>query len=131
MYKLFTSPRGYEDSSLGFAREINDRRDEFTVIKRNPGGFHGTILSKDFFGFAGHQKNATFGLGYRLPMKRNNNDSDLSRTAATANEEAVINDISWFVPDYTRNVIQQDLLNNHFVTKIPNGMSNIKRSVSF
>ena len=49
MDKLLTSPRLYEDSALGSAREITDRRDEYTVNKRNPGGFHGTISSKDIY----------------------------------------------------------------------------------
>ena len=51
-------------------------------------------------------------------MKRNFDETVLSRTAARANWEVVMNDIKWYVLHCTPSVIQQDLMKNHIVTKI-------------
>ena len=88
------------------------------VINRNPRRFHVRILFEYIFDFAEHQEKATIWLGYILAMKRNFDETVLSRTAATANWEVVMNDISWYVLHCTPSVIQQDLMKNHIVTKI-------------
>ena len=40
LYNILTSPRDYEDLSIGFTREIIIRAEERIAIKRNHGNFH-------------------------------------------------------------------------------------------
>ena len=63
-------------------------------------------------------------------MKRNFDETVLSRTAATANWEVVMNDISWYVLHCTPSVIQQDLMKNHIVTKITAELSYSEQQIT-
>ena len=63
-------------------------------------------------------------------MKRNFDETVLSRTAATANWEVVMNDISWYVLHCTQSVIQQDLMKNHIVTKITAELSYSEQQIT-
>ena len=51
MYKLLSSPREYNELSLGFARCITTRREEYTNKKFFEGIFHLRFLTKDVCGF--------------------------------------------------------------------------------
>ena len=128
--KLSSSHRDYKDSSIGLPRKTNYGRNKPTVIKRNPRRFHVRKLFENFFGFAEDQENATIWSGYKLAMKRDFDETVLSRTAATANWEVVINDTSWYVLHCTRSVIQQDLMKNHIVTKITTELSYIEQQIT-
>ena len=61
-------------------------------------------------------------------MKRNVDSALLSRAAATLDGKFVIKDIGFYVTHCTPSVIQLDLLNEHFISKVPIEMSHIKRS---
>ena len=54
----------------------------------------------DLFGFADQEK-VTYGLGYTLTLKRNNNNDPIIRTNATDAAKIVIKDIGWYIPHYT------------------------------
>ena len=71
MYKLITSSKYSDDLSIGFDRSRNRRRDELTANKIVKGKYRLKILLQDVFGFAEHQAKATYGLGYKLTLKRN------------------------------------------------------------
>ena len=45
-------------------------------------------------------------------MKRNNRDTVLTKTAATADGKTFLNYIRWYVPHSTLTVTQQSLLND-------------------
>ena len=63
MYKLITSSRCGDNLSIGFDLDCGSRRDELNNNKNIKGKYHFTIMLKDVFGFAEHQKKATDGLG--------------------------------------------------------------------
>ena len=62
MYKILTSSRGSDDSSIGFDRDRNRRQRELTKNKNTKDKYHVRIMLKEIFGFAEHQKK---GLGYK------------------------------------------------------------------
>ena len=49
----------------GFDRDRGGTRDELACNKNIKGKCHLGIMLKDVFGFAEHQENATYGLGYK------------------------------------------------------------------
>ena len=63
MYKLITTPKGCDDSSIGFDRDRTRRRNELTNNRNVKRKYHVRIFLKDVFGFAEHQEKATYGLG--------------------------------------------------------------------
>ena len=58
MYKLVTSSKGSDDSSIGFDRDRGRRQRELTINKTQKGKYHIRIYLKDIFGFAEYQKKA-------------------------------------------------------------------------
>ena len=90
---------------------------------------------KDVFGFAEHQDNFTYGLGYKLTLQRNSDYHVLSHPAQ-ANDAAnlalagrvFIDDISWYVPQYTLSISNQKLMLGHIVSKAPTYLTYIKSS---
>ena len=75
MYKLITSRIDSDDLSIGFDLSRNRRRDKLPQNKHAKCKYHLRILFKDVFGFAEHQKKATFGLRYKLTLTRNKDDA--------------------------------------------------------
>ena len=75
MYKLITSAEGSDDLSEGFDRDRNRRQREMTNNKNQKRRYHIRYCLKVFFGFAGHQERASFGLGYKLTLTRNSDYS--------------------------------------------------------
>ena len=72
MYKLLTSSKGSDDLSIGFDRDPTRRRNELTNNKNIKGKYHVRIYLKDIFAYAEYQQKATYGLGYKLTLTRNN-----------------------------------------------------------
>ena len=62
----------------GFEESQATRRQELTTNKTEKGTFFVRIKLKDLFGFA-DQENITYGLGYTLTLKRNNNNDPIIR----------------------------------------------------
>ena len=62
-------------------------------------------------------------------MKRNMDNSVLSRNAGTVDGKIDIKDISWFIHHYNPSVIIQDLFNQQILTKMPTEIPYIKRSL--
>ena len=79
MYKLLTRAKGSDDFSFGFDRNRGRRQRELTNNKNQKGKYHIRIDSKDIFGFAEHLEKATFGLGYKLTLTRNNDNCVLNK----------------------------------------------------
>ena len=68
------------------------------------------------FGFAAQDK-ITYGLGYTLTLKRNNNNDPIIRTAAVGAAKVVVKDISWYIPHYVHNIENQQLVHIQIITK--------------
>ena len=71
MHKLLTSQQTSQ-LMYGFEESANVRRQELTNNKTEKGTFFVRIKLMDIFGFADQEK-ITYGLGYTLNLKRNNN----------------------------------------------------------
>ena len=71
-------------------------------------------MLKDVFGFAEHQEKATYGLGYKLIV-----------TIA----DIKIDNIRWYVPNYTPSIPQQSILSEQILSKTPTKLRYIEQSV--
>ena len=98
---MSSSSRECNDLAIGFRRSINAREIELTINETTKGIYNFRIYLKDVFGFAEHQDNYTFGMGYRFSLQRNS-DKPLLGHPAQGNFEAnlalagrfIIDDIS-------------------------------------
>ena len=103
MYKLLTSTGDEYES--GFVRNQGNRdsqlKGDHIVAQR--GHVYMMIKMSDLFGFIKDLEKIIYGLGFKLLLKRNNNDRALFRVnanpGAVANDGNIeIRDISWCVP---------------------------------
>ena len=103
MYKLLTSTDDEYES--GFFRNIDNRnsqlKDDHVAAERVH--MYMMVKMRDLFGFVNDLKKIIYGLGFKLILKRNNNDRALYRInanpGAVANDANTnIRDISWCVP---------------------------------
>ena len=129
IYKIITTTKGCDDLSIGFHRHRTRRRNELTNNKIVKGKYHVRIYLKDVFGFAEHQEKATYGLGYKLTLTRNNDKAVLNKANATPDGKVIINAIEWYVPHYTASMSQQTVLSNQILNKTPTELQYIERSV--
>ena len=83
------------------------------------GKYQVRICLKNVFVFAENQEKATYGLGYKLTLTRNSDNSVLNRADATILGKVKINAIEWYVPHYTASMSQQAILSNEIVNRIP------------
>ena len=103
MYKLLTST--VDEYESGFVRNQGNRdsqlKGDHNAAERGP--MYMMIKMSDLFGFINDLENIIYGLGFKLILKRNNNDRALIRVNAGAdavgNDGNIdIRDISWCVP---------------------------------
>ena len=119
MNKLLTSTNDQYES--GFVRNQGNRDSELKGdhIAAKRGHMYMMIKMSDLFGFVNDLEKIIYGLGFKLILKRNNNDRALIRV--TAGADAVgndgnidIRDISWCVPSIdasidNRIIVQKNL----------------------
>ena len=129
MYKLLTSSKGSDDLTIGFDRDRNRRKREMTNNKNIKGKYLMRIYLKDIFGFAEHQEKATYGLGYKLTLTRNDDNAVLNKTNATVIGKIKSNIIEWYVPHYTASLKEQGILMQQITDKIPTDLRYVERSV--
>ena len=103
MYKLLTSTDDEYES--GFVRNQGNRDSQLKVdhIAAERGHMYMMIKMSDLFGFVNDLEKFIYGLGFKLILKRNNNDRALYRInanpGAVANDANIeIRDMSWCVP---------------------------------
>ena len=103
MYKLLTSTDDEYES--GFVRNIDNRDSQLKGdhIAAERGHMYMMIKMRDLFGFINDLEKIIYGLGFKLLLKRNNNDRALYRVnanpGAVANDGNIeIRDLSWCVP---------------------------------
>ena len=129
MYKLITTAIGCDDLSIGSDRNRDNRRNELTNNQNIKGKYHVRIYLKDVFRFAEHQEKATYGLGYKLTLTRNNDSAVLNKDNAIPLAKVKFSGIEWYVPHYTASMSQQTILSNQIVNKIPTEKQYIEKSV--
>ena len=129
MYKLLSSSKASDDLSIGFDRDRTRRRNELSNNKNIKGKYHVRIYLKDVFGFAEYQEKATYGLGYKLTLTRNNDNAVLNKANAINNGRVKINALEWHVPHYTPSIQQQSILSKQILNKTPTQIQYPERSV--
>ena len=97
MYKHLTSQQQTSQLMHGFEESSTIRRQELTNNKTEKGTFFVRTKLKDLFGFADQEK-ITYGLGYTLTLKRNNNNDVIIRGAEVDTAKVGVKDISWYIP---------------------------------
>ena len=128
MYKLITS-KNSNDSSIGFDRSRNRKKDSLALNKKINGKYYLRITLKDIFGLVECQEKATYGLGYKLTLTRNKNDAVLEKALSTAAARIKIDHIHWYVPHYTPSIQQQSILSKQILSRLPTGIRCVDRSV--
>ena len=103
IYKLLTSTGDEYES--GFVKNQGNRDSQLKGdhIAAQRGHMYMMIKMSDLFGFVNDLEKIIYGLGFKLLLKRNNNDTALYRVnanpGAVANDGNIeIKDISWCVP---------------------------------
>ena len=129
MYKLLTSSKGSDDLSIGFDRDRTRRRNELNNNKNIYGKYHVRIYLKNIFGYAEYQQKATFGLGNKLALTRNNDNVVLNKGNAINIGKIKINAIEWYVPHYTPSIQQQSILSKQVWNKTPTQIQYPERSI--
>ena len=129
MYKLLSSSKGSDDSSIGFDRDRGRRQRALTNNKTQKGNFHVRIYLKDVFGFAEYQEKGTYGLGYKLTLTRNTDNAVLNKANAINLGKIKINALEWYVPHYTPSMQQQSILSDQILNKKPTQIQYPERSV--
>ena len=129
IYKLLTSSRGNDDLSFGVDRDRNRRQRELTNNKTQKGKFLVRIYLKDVFGFSEYHDKGTYGLGYKLTLVGNTDNSVLNKDNAINNGKMKINAIEWYVPHYTPSMQQQSILSKQILNKTPTEIKYPERSV--
>ena len=80
------------------------------------------------FGFADQEK-TTYGLGYSLTLKRNNNNDPIIRDNGVDAAKTDIKDIAWYIPHYVPSMENQQLVLNQILDKDPTELYYIERTV--
>ena len=128
MHKLLTSTHQTSQLMYGFEESQATRRQELTNNKTEKGTFFVRIRLSDIFGFADKEK-ITYGLGYTLTLKRNNNNDPIIRDNGVDAAKINIKDISWYIPHYVPSLENQQLVMNQILDKDPTELYYIKRVV--
>ena len=129
MYKLITSARDTDDLSIRSDRDRNRRRNELIYDRNTKRKYHVRVMLMVMFGFAEHQEKATFGLGYKITIIRNNDKSVLNKADATIVDRIKINGFLWCMPHYTSSISNQATLCKQILSKVPTELQYVERSV--
>ena len=129
MYKLIASSKNSDDLSIGFHRNRYIRKDKLAQNKNVKGKNHVRILLKDVFGFAECQGKSTYGLGYKLTIKRNKDEAVFDKAGFSADARNKIDHIHWYVPHYTHSIQQQSTSSKQILSKTPTELKYVERSV--
>ena len=126
MYKLISSARDSDDLSIGLNLDRNRRRNELTNEKNIKGKLRVRLLPKDIFGFAEHHEKTTYGLGYKLTLAGNKENSVFQRAVVLAVARIKIAHIHWCVPRYTPSIQRQGILSKLILSKTPTELGYIE-----
>ena len=128
VHKLLTSNQQTSQLMYGFEESQATRRQELTNNKTEKGTFLVRIKLTDIFGFADQEK-ITYGLGYNLMLKRNNNNDPIIRDNGVDAAKINIKDISWYIPHYIPSMENQQLVMDQILDKDPTEIYYMERIV--
>ena len=129
MYKLLTSSKDSDYLSIGFDRNRGRRKNELTNNKTIKGKYHIRIYLKDIFGFAENQEKGTYGLGYKLTLTRNTDNTVLNEDNAVTNARVKINSLDWYAPHYSPNLEEYNKLMTQIKKNTPTQLIYMEKSV--
>ena len=129
MYKLLTSSKDGDDLSIGFDRNRERRKNELTNNKTIKGKYHIRIYLKDIFGYAEHQEKGTYGLGYKLTLTRNTDNTVLNKDNVVVNGRVKINSLDWYVAHFSPNLEEYTKLMTQIKKNSPTLLHYPERSV--
>ena len=99
--KLITSSKDSDNLSIGFDRSRNRRKDELARNKNVKVKLNLRNMLKDVFGSAECQEKATYGLGYKLTLRRTNDDAVIDKVGGFADARKKFDHMPWFIPHFT------------------------------
>ena len=76
------------------------------------------------------QEKATYGLGYKLTLKRNKDDAVIDKAACIAVPRSKNNHTHWYALLYTPSTQKQGIFSKQILSKTPNELRYFERSVS-
>ena len=82
----------------------------------------------DIFGFADQEK-ITYGLGYSLTLKRNNNNDPIFRDNGVDAAKINIKEFAWYIPHYVPSLENQQLVLDQILDKDPTELFYTERTV--
>ena len=129
MYKLITSSKDSDDLSTSFGQRRNRRRDELALNKNIKGKYHLRIMPKGVFGSAEHREKVTYGLDYKLTLRRNKDNAVIDKAVGIADARIEIDQIYWYVPHCTLSIQQQGFLFEQILSKTTTTLRYVERSV--
>ena len=80
------------------------------------------------FGYELDQEKARYGLGYKLSLTRNTDNSVLDEADATNNDKINIIGFEWYVPHYTPSMKQRKILSKQILGKLATALQDVERS---
>ena len=86
-------------------------------------------MLKDVFGFAECQEKANYDLGYKLTLTKNNDKAVIDKSKGIADATIKIDNIHWYVQQYTPSMQQQGLLSEQIINNKPTQLRYVERSV--
>ena len=125
--KLLTSGQQTSELMYGFEESVALRRRELTN-ETEKGTFFVNIKLIDLFGFADQEK-VTYGLGYTLTLKPNNNNDPIIKGNGVDAAKIVIKDIGWYIPHYTPSIKNQQIVMDQLLNKNPTELYYMERIV--
>ena len=75
--------------------------------------------AQKYFRFCRTPKKSTYGLSYKLTLKRNKGEALLDKAVGYADARVKIDHIQWYVRHYTPSIQQQDILSKQILNKTP------------
>ena len=122
--RLLTSSGDSDDLSVGFNGSIEALETKLTNIEAAKGNYYVRVYLKDVFGFAEHQDNCTYGLGYKLTFQTYSanhviNHPPIAKDVGNLSlaGRVFLNDISWYVLHYTPSISNQIFLLGQIVSR--------------
>ena len=119
MYKLLPSTQQTSQIRYGFEDSQATIRQRLTTNKTEKGTFSVRMKLTDIFGFVDQEK-ITYGFGYSLTLKRNNNNDPIFRDNGVDAAKINIKDFAWYIPHYVPSLENQHLVLSQFLKKISN-----------
>ena len=127
MCKLITSSKDSDDVFIGFDCSRKSRVDELTANKNVKGKNHLRITLRDVFGCAEQQEKATYGLGYKLTLTRDNDNAVIDKAGGFADARIKNDHIHWYIPHYTPSIQLQSILSHQILSLTPTELRYVER----